>query len=225
MTLLAHLGAGKGWRRVPNYPLVDSKFGRILELVRGKDVLDCGCVGSAVEDGEEIALTSHHQIARAARTCLGVDTWAEEIEKRRRAGYDVVAENVETMRLGRTFDAIVAADLIEHLANPGAFLDRASEHLRDGGLLCLVTPNAFSANVALKALLGVAPGVNPEHTCWYDPVTLAQLLRRHGFDPVEWFWQDYGRNRLVAALVRRRPNLAAHLICIAKRVDGAGEKA
>ena len=216
MTLLGRIGTRKGWRSAPTYPLVDSKFGRILELVSGKDVLDCGCVGSAIEDESQIAATSHYQIARVARSCLGVDTWAGEVEKRRRAGYDVLTANVEAMQLGRTFDAVVAADLIEHLANPGSFLDRVREHLRPGGLLCLVTPNAFSANVALKSLAGLAPGVNPEHTCWYDPVTLEHLLRRHGFRPVEWYWQDYGRHSMLAALVRRRPNLAAHLICIAE---------
>ncbi len=215
MTLLARLGVRKGWRDAPAYPLVASKFARILELAKGKDVLDCGCVGSPIEDESQIAATSHHRIAEVAHSCLGVDSWTEEVTKRRAAGYDVIAANVERMDLGRTFDLIVAADLLEHLANPGAFLERARAHLRHDGFISIVTPNAFSANVALKSLMGIVPRVNPEHTCWYDPATLEQLLRRHGFRPVEWYWQDYSRHPLVAALVRRRPNLSAHLICIA----------
>ena len=132
-------------------------------------------------------------------------------------GYNVVHGNVETMNLGRCFDVIVASDLIEHLANPGMFLERSREHLRDDGALCLVTPNAHSLNTAAKALLGAKAAVNPEHTCWYDPTTLKQLLARHGFWPAEEYWQDYRRSPLVSLSVRIRPNLAAHYIVIVRK--------
>lgn len=209
------------WPRAERFPVTNSKFGRILEICTGKDVLDCGCVGNAAETPEDAKQTSHEQIRRKARYCLGVDIWKEEIEKRREMGYNVMYGNVETMDLGRRFDVIVAADLVEHLGNPGMFLERAREHLRDGGTLCLVTPNAHSLNTAAKALLGVRTAVNPEHTCWYDPTTLRQLLARYGFRPKEEYWQDYQKNALVGLAVRLRPNLAAHYIVIAQR--GADE--
>jgi len=227
VTMWSRLGSTKGWSTAQNFPRVRSKLARILELARDKDVLDCGCVGAPFEDAPReyeanTAATPHLQIAQAARSCVGVDTWAEEVEKRRKAGLNVVVADVETMRLGKTFDVIVAGDLVEHLANPGSFLDRAYEHLRDGGYLCIVTPNAFSANTVVKSLIGISVRVNPEHTCWFDPTTLEQLLSRHGFRPVEWYWQDYERNPLMAALVWRRPNLAAHFICIAQRDETRG---
>jgi cyclopropane fatty-acyl-phospholipid synthase-like methyltransferase len=163
--------------------------------------------------------TSHFHIAKAARRCVGVDIVAGEVERRRNAGYDVRLANVETMQLGETFDVIVAADLIEHVSNAGAFLDRAREHLHTKGLLCVVTPNLWSANVVLKSLAGIQSQVNPEHTCWYDPVTLRQLLERHGFEPEEWYWQDYQMHPLAALLTHLRPNLAAHFIVIARRKE------
>lgn len=206
------------WARAERFPLVDGKFARILELVASKDVLDCGCVGAVAENVEEARRGSHEQIARRARYCLGIDIWKEEVEKRRAMGYNVVHGDVERMALSRQFDVIVAADLIEHLANPGMFLDRAREHLRDDGLLCVVTPNAHSLNTSAKALLGVSVAVNPEHTCWYDPATLRQLLARHGFRPREQYWQDYRKNPLVDVAVHLRPNLAAHYVVIAEKV-------
>ena len=33
------------WPRADRFPLVDSKFGRILDLCEGKDVLDCERIG------------------------------------------------------------------------------------------------------------------------------------------------------------------------------------
>ncbi len=220
MSWLARLVGRSHWQTLPAWGFTDSKFARILELCRGKDVLDCGCVGSELEDPRTLASTSHYHIAKAARQSVGVDIAADEVAKRRAAGYDVRTANVETMELRETFDVVVAADLIEHLSNPGLFLDRVREHLRPDGLLCLVTPNPWSANGVLKAVAGFRMRVNPEHTCWYDPVTLAQLLERHGFVPREWYWQDYGRNPLATLLARIRPNLAAHFIVIASRRGG-----
>jgi len=205
------------WPPAERFPLVASKFGRIYELVEGKDVLDCGAIGDVAETPEEAKLASHEQFAKRAKYCLGIDIWKEEVDKRRAMGYNIVYGNVETMSLGRQFDVIVASDLIEHLANPGMFLERAREHLRDGGLLCLVTPNAHSLNVSAKAILGVSVAINREHTCWYDPTTLKQLVTRFMFKPQEEYWQDYQQKPVVGIAVRLRPNLAAHYILIASK--------
>lgn len=209
------------WHDVPRFPFTNSKFTRILEICRGKDVLDCGCVGSAIGNAEDMAATSHYQIAAISRMCVGVDLDGAEIQKRRVMGYDVRHANVESMVLGERFDVVVAADLIEHVSNAGAFLETVKAHLRPDGLLCLVTPNATSANSVFKAIFGVESTVNPEHTCWYDPITLQQLLTRHGFEPLEYYWQDYQRHPLVTILTRLRPNLSAHFILIARLQGGS----
>jgi len=219
MSFIRRLLAKPGWTTWPDWELTDSKFGRILQLCEGKAVLDCGCVGSRLEDPSGMSATSHYHLAKTASRCVGVDILGDEVERRRAAGYDVRIANVETMQLGETFEVVVAADLIEHLSNPGAFLERVREHLQPGGLLCLVTPNPFSANLALKSLAGIQSQVNPEHTCWYDPVTLRQLLERHHFELEEWYWQDYRMHPLAALLTRLRPNLAAHFIVIAHKRD------
>lgn len=202
------------WSPEDNLPLVESKFARILELVERREVLDVGCVGG--DAGGDIEATSHARLAKAAGFCLGIDIVPDEIERRRKEGYNAVVADAQTFDLGRTFDVIVAADLIEHLANPGAFLARAREHLKPGGLLAIVTPNALSLNNALKSLAGLRVRVNPEHTCWYDRTTLRQLLARFGFAPVEEYWQDYQEHPLTALVLRFRKNLAAHFIVIAR---------
>lgn len=191
-------------------------------MCAGKEVLDCGCVGSIIENPGDMAATSHYHLAAASSHCVGVDIVVEEVKRRQAAGFDVRLANVETMNLGQKFDVVVAADLIEHLSNSGAFLDRAREHLRPHGLLCIVTPNAWSANGILKNLIGIQVRVNPEHTCWYDPTTMRQLLERHGFRPTEWYWQDYRKQPLVALATRLRPSLAAHFIVVSRRSEAAG---
>jgi len=206
------------WREEEALPVARGKFERILELARGKDILDIGCVGG--ERSADFSQTTHARLAEVARSCVGIDVVADEIARMRTKGYDAIAANAETMHLGRTFDLIVAADVIEHLANPGQFLMAAREHLRPEGLLCIVTPNALKLNNVLKGLAGYRVGVNPEHTCWYDLTTLRQLLVRYGFVPVEERWQDYRSHPLSVIVLRFRPNLAAHLIIIARMEPG-----
>jgi len=201
------------WTREEDLGLSRSKFGRILELAKDREVLDVGCVGGRNERVED---SSHPRITSVARYCLGIDIVADEIERRKLSGYTVEIADAESFQLGRRFDVIVAADLIEHLVNPGNFLARAREHLRPSGVLCLVTPNALSLNNALKSLAGLKVAVNPEHTCWFDRTTLRGLLGRYGFRVVEEYWQDYLKHPLTAIVLRFRRNLAAHLIVIAR---------
>jgi 2-polyprenyl-3-methyl-5-hydroxy-6-metoxy-1,4-benzoquinol methylase len=210
---------GRRWAREDALPLVTSKFGRILELAEGRDVLDVGCIGGP---GERIEDTSHFRLEERARSCLGIDTQAAEIERWRAAGHEVVLADAETFQIGRRFDVVVAADLIEHLSNPGMFLQTAWKHLNPSGRLCLVTPNALSLNNALKSLAGVKVRVNPDHTCWFDRVTLRQLLARYRFRIIEEYWQDYQKHPLTAMACRLRKSLAAHIIAIAEPNEGGG---
>ena len=201
------------WTREQDLPLSRSKLARILDLAKDRDVLDVGCVGGR---NERIEDSSHARLSKVARYCVGIDIVTDEVERRKVAGYNVEIADAEDFHLGRTFDVIVAADVIEHLANPGSFLARAREHLRPSGVLCLVTPNALSLNNALKSLAGLQVAINPEHTCCFDRKTLGELLTRCGFRVVEEYWQDYLKHPLTAMFLHFRKNLAAHLLVFAR---------
>jgi hypothetical protein len=78
--------------------------------------------------------------------------------------------------------------------------------------LVLTTPNAFAvANFVYR--VGGRPRVNKGHTCWYDEVTLSQLLRRHGFSVVEISYVAHRTPGSVRALVAGtiRAVLPSHL--------------
>ena len=55
------------------------------------------------------------------------------------------------------FDVVVLADVIEHLDDPVAAVDRCAGLLRPGGVLCVVTPDPSSvtARIAGPALVGL----------------------------------------------------------------------
>ncbi len=106
---------------------------------RGLDVLDVGC-------GNGMALTRFFR-APGDRV-LGVDTHEPSIEYARthfggpglefrsRAVEELVAEE-------RRFDAVVFADVLEHLDEPASALATGAQLLREGGRVLLTVPNGF----------------------------------------------------------------------------------
>jgi SAM-dependent methyltransferase len=79
---------------------------------------------------------------------------------------------------GRTFDAIVMADVIEHLEDPGATLDRCAELLAPGGALLVVTPDPSSPVARLAG--GRWWGYLPAHTFLFPRRTLRELIAARG---------------------------------------------
>jgi 2-polyprenyl-3-methyl-5-hydroxy-6-metoxy-1,4-benzoquinol methylase len=82
-----------------------------------------------------------------------------------------------------TFDAIAAWHVLEHDPFPRAFVVRAFELLRPGGILALRVPNLQStvAKLAGPHWQWLSP---PEHVCMYSEKTLSQLLSEAGFETV-----------------------------------------
>ena len=155
----------------------------IVNRVEGPTVLDLGAVQhDAAASASENWL--HDHLVRQFQRVIGVDILAEDIQRLNGQGYEMVQADVERMELGMTADTVVAGELIEHLSNPGRMLDRAHEHLRDDGRMVLSTPNPW-AFVHLRRHLHNGLQVNAEHTAWFAPTVLRQLLDRHGFDVVD----------------------------------------
>jgi 2-polyprenyl-3-methyl-5-hydroxy-6-metoxy-1,4-benzoquinol methylase len=157
-------------------------------------VLDIGCVDSRPSQGKtaERLRTRPNLLFRQIREVnsqlTGVDIDADGIEILRQSGYQVICDNAETMDLDQKFDVIVAGEVIEHLENPGAFLRNLREHLAPGGHLVITTPNPFYAKQTWKIWRHGQPSVHEDHTCWFDPLTLGQLLERTGFELIEGSW-------------------------------------
>lgn len=173
---------------------IRDRFPVIEPHVRGKSVLDLGCVDSrkarhtAQERFEYKANLLHKQIASATSDLLGVDIDPEGVEVLNQQGFKVIVGDVETMDLKRQFDTIVAGELIEHLENPGMFLRNMHRHLKPAGVIIISTPNPFYAGSVWKIWRYGKPAVHEEHMGWQDPTTLSQLLKRTGFEPFEGYW-------------------------------------
>jgi SAM-dependent methyltransferase len=137
-------------------------------------VLDVGC-----GRGELLAL-----LRTAGVEARGIDADADMVAYARGEGLDVEQADVLAY-LGEQHDAslgaIFAGQLVEHLPPPALFrfLELAHAKLRDGGVLIVETINPLSP-IALRNYFADLTHAQP-----LVPETLAQLVRRAGFDALE----------------------------------------
>lgn len=163
-----------------NEQITDPRIRDILKEIDGGQVLDIGCVQHDPTNRHDPNWLHQHLYDRADEV-LGVDVDKEGIKKLHQAGYNVTVANAEVLDLEEQYDYIVAGELIEHLANPGRFLNATKNRLADNGQLIISTPNPW-CYARLKNLIR-KDGIpcNPEHTHYHDEHTLQQLLERYSF--------------------------------------------
>ena len=160
--------------------LIKDRVSYIKEKARGKTVLDVGCVDH--EATRELGDFWLHKIIKGvAKDILGVDLNSVEVAKLNQKGYEIIVGDVEKINLGKKFELIIAGELIEHLSNPGLFLENMRKHLKDGGFLIITTPNAYALRYALRHIMHGIVVLNPEHTFYFDYFTLKELCERNGF--------------------------------------------
>lgn len=165
-------------------------------------------------------------MAGGAREIVGLDIDQEGIAYAAKHGVEIIHADCQAMELGRRFDAIVMFDVIEHVENPGAALERLMRHLHSGGELFIATPNLTTPVLVFKALLRMSMRVYVDHVSGFMPEHLQVLCRRHGFDISEiYFYTHMNRwtfpssiksqiNRLLGVIAPRWSN--AFLVVIRK---------
>ncbi|MDX6614919.1 MAG: hypothetical protein QOD60_10 [Solirubrobacterales bacterium] len=103
---------------------------------------------------------------------------------RERLGLDVIrAELLDAELPAGEFGAAFMGDVIEHLPDPGAALDRVSELLAPGGVFALALPDAGSR--IARAMGRRWWSVLPTHLQYFTRRSIATLLERHGYDVLE----------------------------------------
>lgn len=144
------------------YAKVVDRIEFIAGKVKGKAVLDIGSSGLLRDVLKEVCKLT------------GID---------KDAGSDIRCDvEFEPMPEG-DYDIVVAGEILEHLSNPGMFLDNLKRYSCP---IIITVPNAFSHNSGRTG----TENVNPEHVAWYSFNTLKALVERHGYKVDEWYWQN-----------------------------------
>tara|TARA_R110002110_G_scaffold153812_4_gene347361 strand:- start:463 stop:1230 length:768 start_codon:yes stop_codon:yes gene_type:complete len=158
-----------------------------LRPLTGRTALDIGCGGGLVAE----------PLARMGAQTLGIDLVTDSIEAagRHADGLDLplayrIASVEELAAEGRDYDLVTCLEVVEHVANPEAFLASVTRLVRPGGLLVLSTLNRNLASLALgkiaaEYLLRWVPAGTHDWRKFLRPSELAAPLRANGMRVVD----------------------------------------
>lgn len=202
----------------------------ILDIARGRRVLHLGCVGHADQTPEErVRLarnTLHWKLSDTADT-TGVDYSREVIDEYRRLEiFDNVVpgdvQRLDEVALDGRFEVVVAADIIEHLSNPGAMLDGIKRFCGDDTRVVITTPHAFGRPNFLRFLAGRFRD-GAEHVMTFNVDNICNLVERHGYtvERLDTCHQPHARRHgllfaLARAVFAAMPKLGGTLFMVAR---------
>jgi len=150
----------------------------ISDLVGAKDVvLDVGFWGQGIGINDQNWV--HNLLLNRAENVYGLDLDFDLERLVNKSNYQKAS--AENFDFETKFDIIFCGDVIEHLSNPGLFLESAGRNLKKSGRLIITTPNCFNLYNLAEKLSKDEPTVNKDHTCYFNRKTLEQLLKKNGW--------------------------------------------
>ena len=158
---------------VPEADVVDRET-FILDRCRGKVVLDVGASGRM-----------HERIVEVADSCYGIDRPGTS-DVTGVVGIDLDDVNEPLPLFVTDADIVVCGEVLEHLGNPGHFLDRLRDKCPNTPVIITV-PNAFSA-AGQRHMEDRIENVNIDHVSWYSWRTMKTLLERCKYTVEEFHW-------------------------------------
>jgi len=224
----AYLGAD--WLGTPIDPLFDPwyRFGRLLHEIDASIAvrararwLDLGC-----HQGQFAKLVA----AKYGVESVGVDDWDPAMKGDPSWAY-FQANLGAGFSVGDDYAYVSALEVLEHMIDTDAFLQRCGAHLIRGGHLILTTPNINSLRNRVTVPLGAYPvGLEHRnvihHVRLYNMKLLGRQLAEHGFKVlwikgVSFFPVRFLKRGLSLALDResanRLPHLCANLMVLAQK--------
>jgi 2-polyprenyl-3-methyl-5-hydroxy-6-metoxy-1,4-benzoquinol methylase len=112
----------------------------------------------------------------AGNTVTGVDVDTVALAKARALGIETIEVDLHGdwhNLAGRTFDCVVAGEVLEHLYFPDKVMSQVAQHLKPGGVFVGSVPNAFSLKNRVRLFLG-----KKKYTPLGDPTHINHFLQR-----------------------------------------------
>jgi len=172
--------------RLPRARLV-ARIPYVAEQCAGRRVIHIGFVDAGYQEMQASAGTwLHAHLAERAKELVGIDLDATGVATACAEGYEAYVadcrdpEQVDALGI-EPAEVLVAGEIIEHLDDPGSFLDGLHRLLVPGGTLVLTTPNASGLLNGFAAMAGAEIN-HPDHVILFSWRTLTNLMGRHGWE-------------------------------------------
>jgi len=217
----------------PNILVVPDRKKYLVDYCKGKNVLHIGCVGSGsvverIKDKSHL----HYRVGQVANSLVGIDNNAQGIHQLIKSGFTPcyimdIENQIIDPEIIENVDLILVPEVLEHLSNPGRFLDNL-KRLNFCNDIIISVPNAFSYRVLTLIEKNHTELVHPDHNYYFSCSTIRTLLRKHGFiitDQVFYYWPtDDSIGKDIKEVLGNNPHFAEGMICIAgnsKYVNGS----
>ncbi len=173
-----------------------------MEMCAGKKVLHLGCTNAPyTQEAIDNDMLLHFELEKTAASIYGIDADQKGLDTLKSHSttnlYFADLENLASLDLNETFDVIVAGEMIEHLNNPGLFLNGIRRFMNSETRLLITTINAYCGmrffQYGLRGKRGKAEPVHPDHVAYYSYSTLSLLLKRHELNVESFLFYDLGK--------------------------------
>lgn len=200
---------------------IAAEFGRDMKAAKpfaGLRILDIGCGGGLLSE----------PMARLGATVVGADAAARNIPVARlhaeQSGLEIDYRHTTAEDLaaaGEQFDVVLNMEVVEHVADPLAYLTACQQLLKKGGLMIASTLNRnpksyLFAIIGAEQVMRWLPKGTHDWKKFITPDELYDLIRKAGLDPVDrkgmvfnfagWSWSLSARDlsvNYVTASVKR----------------------
>jgi SAM-dependent methyltransferase len=178
-SLLQHADLPGLYREMRDDAYLDEEAGRRRTARRLLDV-----VGAQVTTGRLLDVGCGHGLLLDEARARGYETVGLEVSAasasfaRQQYGLDIREQTLDELDDGERFDAITLIDVLEHLPDPVAAIQRCHELLAPKGVLCVVTPDpaSLTARIAGRRWWALVPA----HSYLIPRRTLLELLIARG---------------------------------------------
>ena len=166
--------------RIDQHWQVDEHGFRPLE---GKTALDVGCGAGLLAE----------PLARLGAAVTAIDAAPELVDAAKAhatgAALTIDYRTGDVAELDGTFDLVTAMEVIEHVADPAAFLSTLRARLAPGGLLILSTPARTALSRLVTITLAEGVGAIPRGTHDFDKFiaceTMTEMMAAAGLEVVD----------------------------------------
>jgi 2-polyprenyl-3-methyl-5-hydroxy-6-metoxy-1,4-benzoquinol methylase len=175
-------------REQQHYSIKTGPFSSHSQIVRalgsgsGRSVLDIGCAHG--ELGSDLM--------NRGWTVTGVEPYENDAELARMRGMRVINAPIERALsdIEDVYDAVILADVLEHLVDPWSVLERVKGHLSPSGIVVASIPNVAHFYVRLSLLMGrfnyARRGIlDQTHLRFFTRRSVLSLFNHAGLRPIQ----------------------------------------